>query len=96
MKKLLIFIILIIFTLTGCNFPGTKKEPAPKPGTDQTKKEEPRVEKKDYYIGLETPVEGVRDWVYRYRQYEGVFLQKNVITAWCLSAWGKSSVRVTK
>ncbi|PKM80056.1 MAG: hypothetical protein CVU89_15480 [Firmicutes bacterium HGW-Firmicutes-14] len=78
MRKLLVIaglvLILSALVFSGCNLLGGEKEPEPKgPGTVQ---EDGGKDKKDYYIGQDAPVEGIKDWTERYRPYEGVFLQK--------------------
>lgn len=85
MKKLVILLLMISITLSGCTFFGGKRVPpsgtsdgAGKKGAQQEKPKpgEPKREKKAYYVGLQAPVPGIKDWVARYRQYDGVFLQK--------------------
>ncbi len=74
MKKCLVIFVLLASAFSGCSFLGQQKSETPaKPKAEQSK---PKAEKKDYYIGLNAPVEGIKDWVYRYQRYEGVFLQK--------------------
>jgi hypothetical protein len=43
----------------------------------QTQKQQQKPEKKEFYIGLDAPVQGIKDYVYRYKPYDGVFQQKN-------------------
>ena len=79
MKKFLVFFVIMALLLPGCSFfgGGKKQEPVkPKAQQSELKKEQPKADQKDYYIGLETPVSGIKDWVYRYQRYDGVFLQK--------------------
>lgn len=75
MKKLLAFLLVLTFVVSGCNF-FDKKEPQVTPPAKQGEKQPPKEEKKDYIIGLETPVQGAKEWADRYKPYEGVYAQK--------------------
>lgn len=79
MRRIIILLMLISFILPGCSFFNRSKvEPErPKVTEKSPAEKESASNSKDYYIGLDTPVAGVKDWVTRYRPYEGVFLQKH-------------------
>jgi len=78
--KLLILALLTSLLITGCSMLGQKqKTPGQKPGTNQADKgpaaDQPKTEK-EYYIGLDAPVEGLKEWVDRYKSYDVVLIQK--------------------
>lgn len=82
MKKLVAIFLFLALVVSGCNFPGKGEKSKPvKPKTSSEKpqqepKQEPPKEQRDYYFGYQTPVKGVKEWVERYQNYEGVFEQK--------------------
>lgn len=76
MKKLLVFLLVLTLTISGCSFL-EKKEPEKTTPPKQAEKQPPKEEKKDYIVGLQTaPVQGTKEWADRYKPYEGVFAQK--------------------
>lgn len=78
MKKILVLLVLIAAALAGCKFlQGDTAEPPVKPKMIPRDAAKNSLEgMKEYYIGFETPVQTVPEWVERYDTYEGVFLQK--------------------
>lgn len=78
MKKLLAVLMIFALMFSGCSFFGKKEEPkvTPKNVQKEEPQKKPSEEKKDYVIGLDSPVEGIKEWVDRYKPYEGVYMQK--------------------
>lgn len=75
MKKLLVILLILTFIISGCNL-FENKEPQKTQPPKQGEKQPPKEEKKDYIIGVQTPVQGAKEWTDRYKPYEGVFVQK--------------------
>lgn len=91
MKKLLVFIVILAFSLTGCNFFSDNQEKPknqvntdqnkPPTGTNNTKpkeepKEQPKEEIKEYFIGTKAQSKAIKVWAKRYQEFEGVYEQK--------------------
>ncbi|MFZ3171644.1 MAG: Gmad2 immunoglobulin-like domain-containing protein [Carboxydocellales bacterium] len=99
MKRIIILLLLIGVTLSGCTLGGKKMPPAttgldeqgeqgenPQPGVGQAGG--PKSQQ-DYYVGLQAPVPNLTDWVNRYKQYEGIFQQKAGNYQVLLASWGE-------
>lgn len=77
MKKFLAVLVIMTVVFSGCSYFGKKTGDTPKPNARQNEPEKNNQnEKKEYYIGLKTPVKGIDEWVKKYQPYEGVFEQK--------------------
>jgi len=79
MKRFVVVLLAFAMVFSGCSFfSKTKKQQPVEPKTSQnTKKEEPKKEvRKEYYVGTNAPLQGVKDWVYRYKQYDVALMQK--------------------
>ncbi len=76
MKKMLSVIMIFAFVLSGCSFFGKNDDPKLPPDTAKEEPQQKQDGKKDYVIGLNSPVEGAKEWADRYKPYQGVFMQK--------------------
>lgn len=80
MKRILIIFMILALIAPGCSFLGGKEQKGPeqpKAGQNDAKQDEPQKEaKKDYYIGLDAPVKGLKEWVERYKRYDVILMQK--------------------
>jgi hypothetical protein len=99
MKRMIILLLLIGFSLSGCTMGGKSLPPATsgeeKQGV-QGEKSQPGMgqggdpkSQYDYYVGLQAPVPNLTDWVNRYKQYEGIFQQKVGNYQVLLAGWGE-------
>ena len=81
MKRIIILLLLMVITLSGCALGGKRMPPettgGQKPG-EQGEKPQPGAgqaggpkTEQEYYVGLQAPVSNLTDWVNRYKQYEG-------------------------
>lgn len=78
MRRILAVLVVLSFILSGCSLFSKKNEPQVTPKNNQKEQQQNQLstEEKSYFIGSNSPVTGLKEWVDRYKPYEGVFMQK--------------------